>query len=135
MREHSNTLIKRSATDNIISGGSRRQIASQSFVSRAVGMQGVSTQFSSHGVSRDVQVQEVSSGTSNAQMLTTAYPEDLPTRKAQDFATLALRLASPIVEAVPIVGTPIKAAIGAVLELLSGLNVCTCNVPFQRPSS
>ena len=132
MREHSNTPIKRSATDNIISGGSRRQIASQSFVSRAVGMPGVSTQLSLRGVSRAIRVQEASGSTSKAQMLTTAYPEDSATRKAQDFATLALRLASPVVEAVPIVGTPIKAAIGAVLELLSGLNVH--NVPFRKPS-
>jgi len=50
-------------------------------------------------------------------------PGDSLAHKARDYAVSGLAVILPIADAVPVVGSPIKAAIGTLLEVLKAIDV------------
>jgi len=71
--------------------------------------------------------QEVSASPSNSTQTaafgTYAYREGSLSKKAHDFTTVALEFALPIADGVPVAGGPMKAVIGVLLKILTGINV------------
>ena len=48
---------------------------------------------------------------------------DTTSSRVKDFTTLTLELALPIAEGIPVAGGPMKAVIGVLLKILTGINV------------